>query len=99
MIIGTVDSLVAQARRLVMPQGIDLDSSFDREVEKGFRWGTAIVPAPGRIRGLQIAIGVPASGRWSAAALAAAIVDGLEDFAELEPDEDIEIDGFQFELY
>jgi hypothetical protein len=97
--ISTVDALLAQARRLLSPNGIDLESKFPHEVEKGFRWGTALIPAPGRENGVELAVGVPASGRWTAADLAQAIIDGLEDFAELEPDEDIEINGFQFELY
>lgn len=97
--ISTVDTLVAQARRLLAPTGINLNSPFTREVETGFRWGTAVVPASGRPAGLEVAVGVPASGRWSAADLADAITEGLEDFGALEPDEDIEISGFRFELY
>ncbi|SDP39103.1 hypothetical protein SAMN04515671_4012 [Nakamurella panacisegetis] len=97
-LISTVDTLVAQARRLLLPGGIDLTSPFPREVDRGRRWGTAVVPVPGRPAGLVVAVGVPASGRWSANELAAAITDGLTDFSELEADEDIEIGVFQFEL-
>ena len=98
-LISTVDTLVAQARRILLPQGIDLESPFPREVEKGLRWGTATVPAPERPHGIAVAVGVPASARWTPAELVEAITDGLTDFAELDADEDIEIGSFQFELY
>ena len=97
--ISTVDTLVAQARRLLIARGIELESPFPREVEKGVRWGTATVPVTGRPQGLAVAVGVPASARWTAAELASALIDGLGDFAQLNADEDIEIGDFQFELY
>lgn len=95
----TVDSTTRAASKLLARSGIDLDPVFPTQVDDGFRWGVAHLVRPGRPDKLQVLVGVPANGRFTADELAAAIGDASADLLELDADEDLEIGSFRFEIF
>ena|ERR1700712_2442599 len=94
----TVDSTIRAASQLLAKVGIDLDQVFPAEVDDGFRWGVARLARPGGSVKLQVLVGVPSNGRFTAAELATAIQDGSADLLDLAADEDLEIGNFRFEI-
>ncbi|MET3806732.1 hypothetical protein ABIB25_003752 [Nakamurella sp. UYEF19] len=94
-----VDSVIRMAARLLHSSGVAMDQEFPVEVDEGLRWGLARIPQPGSTATRQVLVGVPASGRFTAEELASAIDDGRDDLLALEPDEELEIGSFRFEIY
>lgn len=94
---ANVDPLTRAASKKLAGRGIELDPTFPPEVDDGVRWG--VLRIPNGATSLALLVGVPADGRFSADALVAGVMEGLEDFAELGPDEELEIGDFLFEIY
>ena len=94
----TVDSTTRAASRILARSGIELDEVFPAEVDDGFRWGVARIARAGGSAKLQVLVGVPSNGRFTADELAAAVQDGSADLLELAADEDLEIGNFRFEI-
>ena len=95
----SVDSTTRSASKILAQAGIQLDPVFPTEVDDGFRWGVAHLVRPGRPDKLQVLVGVPANGRFTAEELAGAVRDGSADLLDLGADEDLEIGNFRFEIF
>ena len=72
----SIDSITREASKLLTRSGISLEPVFPTEVDDGFRWGVAHLVQAGRPDKLQVLVGVPANGRFTADELATAGRDG-----------------------
>jgi hypothetical protein len=86
------------ASKLLAHSGIELDPVFPAAVDDGFRWGGARIPRARGSAKLQVLVGVPSNGRFTAVELATALQDGSADLLDLAADEDLEIGNFRFEI-
>jgi hypothetical protein len=96
---AAVDSLTKTASRMLAGSGIDLDPVFPDEVDDGFRWGVARLPRPGQAAKIEVLVGVPTNGRFTAEDLVTAFREGAQDLLALTADEDLEVGSFRFEIY
>lgn len=96
---AALDAMTRTASKILAGSGIDLDPVFPDEVDDGFRWGVARLPRPGTPTKLEVLVGVPTHGRFTAQELVRSIQEGAPDLLELSADEDLEIGSFRFELY
>ena len=95
---AAVDPLTRAASKMLAGSGIELDPVFPDEVDDGFRWGSARLPRSGDRARVEILVGVPTNGRFTAQELVQAIREGEPDLLDLSADEDLEIGSFRFEV-
>lgn len=96
---AAVDATTRTASKMLAGSGIDLDPVFPDEVDDGFRWGVARLSRLGDPTKVEVLVGVPTHGRFTAQDLVTAFSEGAQDLLELSADEDLEIGSFRFELY
>jgi hypothetical protein len=96
---AAVDPMTRAASKILAGSGIELDPVFPDEVDDGFRWGVARLARSGDRTNIELLVGVPIHGRFTAQDLVAAFRDGEQDLLELSADEDLEIGSFRFEIY
>lgn len=96
---AALDPMTRAASKMLAGSGIDLDPVFPDEVDDGFRWGVARLSRSGNRANVELLVGVPAHGRFTAQELVTAFREGEQNLLDLSADEDLEIGSFRFELY